>query len=141
MAEGILRMVTEDEFEAFSAGAKATRVHPLAVEVMGEVGVDISSQKSKSVTGFANQEFDYVITLCGENAKRACPVFIGGAKHRLHWDFLDPAEAEESREQELAVFRTVRDQIKARIEKFAQKIREQADEYAIDQEREKKGNR
>jgi DUF438 domain-containing protein len=82
MAEGILRMVTEDEFEAFSAGAKATRVHPLAVEVMGEVGVDISSQKSKSVTGFANQEFDYVITLCGENAKRACPVFTKREKRK-----------------------------------------------------------
>jgi arsenate reductase len=118
MAEGILRVLGEDEFEAFSAGAKATSIHPLAVKVMMELGIDISSQRSKSVAEFQGEEFDYVITVCGENARSACPVFTGKVKRQLRWDLLDPAEAEGTETEKLEVFRTVRDQIKARIEEF-----------------------
>ena len=118
MAEGILKAIGGDEFEVVSAGAKPSYVHPMAIKVMAEIGIDISSQKSKSVAEFVGQEFDYVITLCGDDAKVICPVFIGKAKERLHWNFADPAEAQGSEEEVLSVFRTVRDQIRRKIEKL-----------------------
>jgi arsenate reductase len=127
MAEGILKLIGDEKFKVYSAGADATSVHPLARQVMREKGIDISDQKSKSVSEFNGQEFDYVITLCGDNAKRACPVFLGKAKHRLHWDFFDPAEAEGSEEEKLRIFRTVRDQIRSRLEEFV-KERDDGDE-------------
>lgn len=117
MAEGILRNFYGNKFEAFSAGAKPSYVHPFAVKVMAEIGIDISNQRSKSVEEFTGQEFDYVITLCGDYAKEVCPVFIGRAKERLHWNFVDPAEAEGSEEEVLTVFRKVRDEIKMKIDK------------------------
>ncbi|MGQ9627284.1 MAG: arsenate reductase ArsC [Anaerolineae bacterium] len=117
MAEGILRNFYGNKFEAFSAGAKPSYVHPFAVKVMAEIGIDISNQRSKSVEEFTGQEFDYVITLCGDYAKEVCPVFIGKAKERLHWNFVDPAEAEGSEEEVLTVFRKVRDEIKIKIDK------------------------
>jgi arsenate reductase len=122
MAEGFLKTMGKDDLEVHSAGAKATFIHPLATQVMREEGIDISDQRSESVTEFTGQEFDYVITLCGENAKSSCPVFPGKAKNRLHWDFFDPAEAEGSEEEKLQVFRKVRDQIRKKIEKFVKKI-------------------
>jgi len=124
MAEGILKAIGGDEFEVESAGAKPSYVHPLVIKVMAEIGMDISSQKSKSVAEFVGQEFDYVITLCGDDAKVICPVFIGKAKERLHWNFADPAEAEGSDMEVLSVFRKVRDEIKTRIEKFIKEARE-----------------
>lgn len=124
MAEGILKAMGGDEFEVESAGAKTSYVHPLAIKVMAEIGMDISSQKSKSVAEFVGQEFDYVMTLCGDDAKVICPVFIGKAKERLHWNFADPAEAEGSDTKVLSVFRKVRDEIKTRIEKFVKEARE-----------------
>jgi arsenate reductase len=127
MAEGILKLIGKGNFEIYSAGTEATSVHPLARQVMREKGIDISDQKSKSVAEFTGEEFDYVITLCGGNAKRACPVFWGKARHRLHWDFYDPAEAEGSEEEKLRVFRTVRDQIRSKLEKFV-KERDNRDE-------------
>jgi arsenate reductase len=128
MAEGILRMIGKDEFEAFSAGAVATSIHPLATKVMVELGLDMSDQKSKSVAEFRGQEFDYVVTLCGENAKSACPVFVGKIKHHLHWDFLDPAEAQGSEEGRLKVFRKVRDQTKAKIELLVRESKESSND-------------
>ena len=118
MAEGFLKAKSKEEFEEFSAGLEATLVHPLAIKVMAEAGIDISNQKSKSVADFVGQEFDYAITLCGEHARSACPVFLGKVGQRLHWDFPDPAEAEGTEEERLEVFRKVRDQIEARLREF-----------------------
>ena len=118
MAEGILKAVGGDEFEVYSAGTKLSSVHPLAIKVVVEAGIDISDQKSKSVAEFKGGEFDYVITLCGAYAKDACPVFMGKAKYRLHWNFFDPVEAQGSQEEKLKIFRKVRDQIKTKIEEF-----------------------
>ncbi len=121
MAEGIIRYYYRDTFDAYSAGAKLTIVHPLAIKVMTESGIDISLQRSKSVAEFAGHEFDCVITLCGDYAKDACPVFLGKAKERLHWNFMDPQEAEGSKEA-LAIFRQVRDEIKAKIDDFVKEL-------------------
>ncbi len=122
MAEGILKTMGKDKFEVFSAGVEATSVNPITIKVMKEAEIDISNQKSKAVAEYMGQGFDYVVTLCGENARRACPVFPGRTRNRLHWDFFDPAEAEGSDEERLQVFRKVRNQIRKKIEKFVKKI-------------------
>jgi arsenate reductase len=124
MAEAILKTLGDDRFEVYSAGAKPTLVHPSAIQVMTEAGIDILGQRSKSVAEFAGQEFDYVVTLCGDTAKDVCPAFIGEVKQRLHWNFADPAEAQGSDEEKLEVFRKVRDQIKARLEEFVKESRD-----------------
>ncbi len=113
MAEGLLRHLAGDRFEAMSAGTEATRVRPLAVRVMHEIGVDISGQESKTLERYLGEPFDYVITVC-DDANEACPVFPG-AKNRLHWSFEDPSRAEGSEEERLAVFRAVRDRIADRV--------------------------
>jgi len=120
MAEGLLRSIAADRFEAFSAGACATSVHPLAIKVMKELGVDISGQESKSADSFAGRRFDYVITVCGDAARDACPVFSGEAGLRLVWSFDDPAEAPGGEQERPATFRRVRDQIKVRLEQFVE---------------------
>jgi arsenate reductase len=118
MAEGLLRRAGGDGFEVFSAGTEPSGVNPLAVEAMREVGIDISTQRSKSVDEFLGQEFDYVITVC-DKANRNCPVFPGRTK-RIHWSFDDPAEALGERSERLAVFRRVRDEIKERLRDFVE---------------------
>lgn len=122
MAEGILKAMGKNGFEVRSAGAEATSVHPLAIRVMAEAGVDISKQSSRSVSQFQGEEFDYAITLCGETATHACPAFIGRAKHRLHWDFPDPADATGSEQERLEVFRKVRDLIEAKMREFVKEF-------------------
>ena len=114
MAEGLLRHLAEDCFEVYSAGTEATFIRPQAVEVMNEVGIDISGQKSKTLDEYLGQSFDYVITVC-DTANEACPVFPG-AKRRLYWSFEDPAAAVGSEEERLRVFRSVRDNIEEHIE-------------------------
>jgi arsenate reductase len=114
MAEGLLRALAGDRFEAMSAGTEATRLRPLAVRTMEEIGVDISDQESKSLDRYLKEPFDYVITVC-DDANEACP-FFPGAQSRLHWSFEDPSKAEGTEEERLAVFRSVRDQIRERIE-------------------------
>jgi arsenate reductase len=114
MAEGLLRHLAGDRFEAHSAGTEATRVRPLAVRAMGEMGVDISGQESKTLDRYLKEPFDYVITVC-DDANEACP-FFPEAANRLHWSFEDPSKAEGSEEERLAVFRSVRDRIRQRIE-------------------------
>jgi arsenate reductase len=114
MAEGLLRSLAGDRFEALSAGTEATRVRPGAVSVMDELGIDISGQESKTLDRYLGETFDYVITVC-DDANEACP-FFPGAKKRLHWSFEDPSKAEGSEEERLAVFRSVRDRIRRRIE-------------------------
>ena len=119
MAEGLLRSLAGGRFEVFSAGSKPTgQVHPLAIEAMREVGVDISKHESKSLDVFAGQKFDYVITVC-DNAREACPNFPGAAK-QLHWSFDDPAHAAGTDEQKMRVFRRVRDEIRHRIRRFVE---------------------
>jgi arsenate reductase len=114
MAEGLLRELGGDQFEAFSGGTEATHVRPLAIGAMAELGIDISGQQSKTLDQYLNEPFDAVITVC-DRANEACPVFFG-ATERLHWSFPDPSKAEGSDEQQLEVYRQVRDAIRARIE-------------------------
>ena len=113
IAEGFLRSLAGDRFEVASAGTKATRVHPFARRAMADVGIDISTHTSKVVDDFAEQPWDYVITVC-DAANEACPVFPKPS-NRLHWSFEDPSQAAGSDDQRLEVFRRVRDQIKHRI--------------------------
>lgn len=84
----------------------------------------MSNHRSKSVEEFIGEKFDYAITLCGENAKDVCPVFIGKAKQRLHWNFIDPEEAVGNDQEVLAVFRKVREEIKTNIEEFVKESKE-----------------
>jgi len=115
MAEGLLRHLAGDRFEAFSAGTEATHVRPLAIRAMAEKGIDISGQTSKTLDRYLGEPFDAVITVC-DQAAEACPVFPG-ARKRLHWSFPDPSRATGSQEEQLAVYRQVRDDIQARIER------------------------
>lgn len=114
MAEGLLRHFAGDRIEVASAGTEATGVRPLAVRAMTEIGIDIRSQTSKTLDRFLGERWDYVITVC-DSANEACPVFPH-ASTRLHWSFDDPSAATGTDDQRLAVFRRVRDEIRARIE-------------------------
>lgn len=119
MAEGLLRHDGGGGFEVFSAGVAPSFVRPQAIEVMREIGIDISGHRSKSVDEFLGQEFDYVITVC-DNANERCPVFPGKTE-RVHWSFDDPAAAEGGVVAKLAVFRRVRDEIRERLSSFIKK--------------------
>ena len=114
MAEGLLRQLAGDRFEVASAGTEATRVHPLAIRAMRDVGVDISLHTSKTVDSLLDRPWDYVITVC-DSANARCPRFPGRTA-RLHWSFPDPAAASGSEEERLRVFRDVRDAIRRRLE-------------------------
>jgi arsenate reductase len=120
MAEGLLRSVYGDRYEAYSAGVEATKVNPLAIMVMKEIGIDISGQYSKTPQEFRDTIFDLAITVC-DNAKVACPIVITKvelptkftkAREIIHKSFDDPAAAVGSEEEMLKVFRRVRDEIK-----------------------------
>lgn len=113
MAEGILRHLAGDKYDVFSAGTDPKGIHPRTVEVMNEIGIDVSYQSSKDLQQFLNQHFDHVITVCGR-AKQKCPVFPGIVP--IHWGLDDPAEAPGNRQ--LAMFRVVRDEILRRIRMF-----------------------
>ncbi len=111
MAEGFLKSFDKN-LEVFSAGTKpSSQVHPKAIQVMKEVGIDLSGNYPKHSDQFINDPFDYVITVC-DNAKESCPVFIGKVGKQLHIGFEDPADATGTEEEILAVFRRVRDEIK-----------------------------
>jgi arsenate reductase len=116
MAEGFLRHLVGDRVVSASAGTQPKPVHPLAIQVMREAGVDISRQTSKGVEVVLGQPWDVVITVC-DRAKESCPVFPGPSE-RLHWSFDDPAEAEGSEDERLRIFRQVRDEILARLRTF-----------------------
>ena len=110
MAEGILRAAVGDKIRVASAGSKpAGYVHPLAIRALAEIGIDISSHHSKHLNEFLAQDVETVITVCG-NADQVCPMFPG-QMNRHHWGFDDPAHATGSEEEQLAVFRRVRDEI------------------------------
>jgi arsenate reductase len=124
LAEGLLRAAAGDLFDVASAGSKpAGYVHPLAIQVMKEVGIDISGHHSKSMNEFLAQKVETVITVCG-NADQACPRYPGQL-NRHHWGFYDPAHATGTEEEKLAVFRQVRDQIKLVFEAYADGRRDQ----------------
>jgi arsenate reductase len=109
MAEGLLKHICQNEFEIFSAGTKPSIVRSEAIKVLAEIGIDISKNRSKSVDEFANQDIDYVLTVC-DNAKENCPYFPAQTK-LLHHSFADPAEVEGGEDARLSAFRRVRDQI------------------------------
>ncbi len=115
MAEGLLRNLGGERFEVHSAGTAPSFVHPLAIQVMAELGIDISGQRSKHVSEFTGQTFDFVISLCGENN---CPSFIGKIGTSLHWPFADPTGDSNLKGEVLDSFRKVRDAIGAKIEEF-----------------------
>jgi arsenate reductase (thioredoxin) len=114
MAEGYLRHVAGDQFEALSAGIEPKGLNPLAVEAMQEIGIDISHQRSKDVVSLLGQHIPYVVTVC-DNARERCPIFPRTYKF-LHWSFEDPAAAQGSHEEKMAVFRRVRHEIAHRID-------------------------
>jgi len=118
IGEGFLRAALGDAADVQSAGSKpAGYVHPLAIKVMAEVGIDISAHRSKPLTKFLNQPVHTVITVCG-NADQACPIFPGQL-NRHHWPFFDPAKATDSEEEILKCFRTVRDEMRRVFEAYA----------------------
>ena len=116
MAEGIVNHFWSDQYEACSAGTQASLVHPFAIEVMKEIGIDISKQRSKNLSEFDGQNFDYVITLCGD-ANETCPLYIGGTK-KTHIGFDDPAKASGTADEILNEFRRVRDEIRNKLADF-----------------------
>jgi arsenate reductase len=111
MAEGIARSLALPDVKIWSAGSRPTSVRPEAIAVLQEIGIDISGQRSKSVTEIPSSEVDTVITLCGEEE---CPVFLGNAQ-RLHWGLSDPAAAAGSETDRLSAFRETRDELRQRI--------------------------
>jgi len=116
MAEGLLRHDAGDRFEVESAGPIPGRVKPEAIAVMKEIGINISSHRSEHVDEFAGQAFDYVLTVC-DDAKESCPVFPGHA-NRIHKAFEDPAAFQGTEQERLALFRRVRDEIRAYLRAF-----------------------
>ena len=127
MAEGFLRAL-DPQLEVFSAGTRpAASVHPYAIEVMKEAGIDISRHVPKLVDRLLDQPFDYVITVC-DHARETCPVFVGKVSHRMHMGFEDPAEATGTKDEILSAFRKVRDDIQAQ---FTELFRSLYDKKAI----------
>ena len=123
MAEAWLNYLCSDFFEARSAGLEPGTLNPLAVEVMKEVGIDISEKKTQSVFDvFKSAElFAYVITVCDESSAEKCPIFPGPAQ-RLHWSFPDPSRVTGSREEKLAQVRAIRDEIRAKIDNWCAEV-------------------
>ncbi|MFH1874204.1 MAG: arsenate reductase ArsC [Pseudomonadota bacterium] len=112
IAEGLLRHLAGNKYEVFSAGINPTVVNPHAIEVMKEIGIDISSYRSKSVDEFKNASFDFVITVCN-NAKESCPYFAGSKM--IHWNIEDPAVVKFSTDEKYNAFRTARDKLLRKI--------------------------
>lgn len=117
MAEALLREYGKGAFETFSAGTEPKGVNPLTVRALANVGIDISGARSKSVTEYLGQPFDYVVTVC-DRARESCPVFPGGAE-TIHWGFDDPAETSGTEPERLAVFERVLGEISTRLRAFA----------------------
>ena len=120
MAEGVLRHYGAGKIEAESAGSKPSHVNPTAVQVMREIGIDLSSHRSKHVDEFKGQGFDLVITVC-DNAKESCPAYFGSAEKR-HWPFPDPPHDRDVTPEVVDQFREVRDLIHARFKRLAEEI-------------------
>ena len=115
MAEGLLRHLGGDRFEAHSAGTEATNVRRLAIKAMSELGIDISKHTSKTLDSYVSDRFAYVITVC-DDANETCPYFPN-AERRIHWSLPDPSKATGTDAEQLAVYRSVRDELRTRIER------------------------
>jgi arsenate reductase len=115
MAEGLLRALGKDAYEAHSAGTEPTCLNPYAAKVMSEIGIDISEYKSKNIDEFAEPRYDYVVTLCN-GAKESCPVAAKSGEY-LHVDLNDPSKCSGTEDEKLAAFRETRDKIRLWIEK------------------------
>ena len=113
MAEGFLRAMAGERFDVKSAGTERTAVHPLAIQVMAERGIDISRHTSKLLAGLVQEPWDYVVTVC-DDANERCP-WVPSSVKRLHWSFPDPSRTTGTEEERLVVFRRVRDQIRERL--------------------------
>ncbi|MEI6831713.1 MAG: arsenate reductase ArsC [Candidatus Omnitrophota bacterium] len=125
MAEALLKQKAGDRFEAESAGLEPGKLNPLTIEVMQEIEIDISQNKTKSVFDFYKQgkRYDYVITVCDESQAQKCPVFPGTvATKRIHWSFDDPASFQGSWEEKIEKTRAVRDQINQRIDSWLKEV-------------------
>lgn len=122
MAEGIVNNLYSYCCEAKSAGSRITEIDPRAILVMKEINIDISQQRSKLVNEFFNQEFDYVITLCGDDAKESCPYFVGKVKKRLVWKLPNPKLAIGSEQEVLNFYRKIRDLLKDKIDKLCKEL-------------------
>jgi arsenate reductase len=116
MAEGLINHDLAEKVEAFSAGTEPSSVHPLAIAAMKEVGIDISRHRSKSIDEFADEKFDFVMTLC-DHAAESCPIFFGGVQ-RIHMGLPNPTAISGSGEERLMAFRKVRDQIRTQLVEF-----------------------
>ena len=120
MAEGLLRALAGDRFEAASAGTEATQVNPLAIQAMDEVGIDLRLHASKTLDRFVKQPWDYVITVC-DSANARCPIFPVRTT-RIHWSIDDPSQATGTEEERLKTFRRVRDEISRRIRSWVAEV-------------------
>jgi arsenate reductase len=116
MAEALLRQLAGERVQVFSAGTQPSRVHPLAVRAMAELGIDLSRAESKPVERFLGHPFDWVVTVC-DQAAEACPLFPGSVR-RLHWSLPDPAAASGDEEERLQYFRVVRDQLLEKLRRW-----------------------
>ena len=119
IAEGLFREEVGDKFEVFSAGSNPSRLHPAAVKVMAEWGIDIQKQKSEKIDKYLNKEINIVITVC-DNAKNTCPNFPDG-KIIIHWSIKDPFHGWNDNEEDLELYRMARNEIKAKIKDLLQK--------------------
>lgn len=124
MAEGLLRHLAGDQFEVFSAGLSPSFVRPNAIAVMGELGIDISHHRSKSLNEFLETSFDYVITVC-DHASERCPIFPGPAK-RIHWSIDDPV-APGGEAAQLEAFRRARNDLRERLLAFVEQEKSTAE--------------
>lgn len=120
IGEGLVNKLYGDKFKAYSAGTEVAEIRSQAIEVMSEIGIDISHHYSKHIREFYNKGIDLAITVC-DNAQKICPVFPG-AKKNIHFSFPDPSEAVGTDQEKLEVFRNVRDQIKEWIEENLEKL-------------------
>ncbi len=121
IAEAFLNSMKIEGVTAESAGIEKGSVNPLVVEIMKEIGIDISGSRSKSVNEMidAGKTYDYVITVCDQASGERCPVFPGQVYKRLHWSFDDPSKVEGTYDVKLKMIRTIRDEIKAKVEEFS----------------------
>ena len=118
LAEGLARALAGDRIDVFSAGSVPSRVHPLALRVLQERGIDASRHRSKSVDEFAHAQFDYVITLCAEEV---CPTFLGTTQ-KLHWALPDPSAAQGNENERLRTFREIASELTRRLEQFVANV-------------------
>ncbi len=116
IAEGLLRSMSPEYYEVFSAGSQPSEVHPMSIVVMQEIGIDISNHTSDPISNYLNKKIDTVITVC-DNAKQVCPNFPGKVE-KIHWSIEDPFKGWSFDSKDLDNFRNVREELRVRINDF-----------------------